>query len=208
MSGTRNHWASSRTVITGSGGLAGAIEPRIRSLVADRLGVEPSDLAPAVSLAEDLAADSLDLVEVALAVETELGVELSDRVLADVRTYGDLVVACAERLAARGAVVPVDPWVAPLPVHARVQGDRGVIERTGPLTPYGAQAIAEDARHAGHNARLDVTVPADATDATLAAVYDRFASLAGRAVDVHVARNRHGRRSSVRRNDARPDATL
>jgi acyl carrier protein len=185
-----------------------AVEPRIRALVADRLGVEPADLASAVSLVEDLAADSLDLVEVALAVETELGIELPDRVLEDVRTYGDLVVACAERLAARGAVAPIDPDVAPLPVHARVQGERGVFVRVDALTPYGAQAIADDARHAGRNARIDVTVPAEATDATLAAVHDRFAALAGPGVDVHVARNHGSKRRPPVPPDARREATV
>jgi acyl carrier protein len=184
---------------------AAAIEPRIRTLVADRLGVEPTDLAPTVSLVEDLAADSLDLVEVALAVETELDVVLPDRVLERVRTYGDLVVACAERLAARGAGASIDRPVAPLPVHARVHGERGVIEHTGTLTPYGAQAIADDARHAGRNARLDVTVPAEATDATVAAVHDRFAALTGHTVDVHVARMRTPKRRRAMPSERRPD---
>jgi acyl carrier protein len=46
-----------------------SMEPRIRALVADHLGVEIDDLRADVSLVDDLAADSLDLVEIALAVE-------------------------------------------------------------------------------------------------------------------------------------------
>ncbi|TMA34996.1 MAG: hypothetical protein E6J83_17865 [Deltaproteobacteria bacterium] len=37
------------------------VEPHVRCLVADHLGVGPEDLAPEVSLSDDLAADSLDL---------------------------------------------------------------------------------------------------------------------------------------------------
>ena len=208
MSRTRNHRPALQAILTGA---AAAVEPRVRTVVADRLGVEPGDLAPAVSLVEDLAADSLDLVEVALALETELGVELPDRVVSDIRTYGDLVAACAERVAARGGVAPLDDtigvWAAPLPVHARVQGERGTIERTDVLTPYGAETIADDARRAGPNARLDVTVPAETTDAGVAAVHERFTPLVGHGVDVHVVRDRKKRVPPPARPASRPEAT-
>src|SRR5207247_2484256 len=45
------------------------IEPRLRGVVAERLGVGPEDLQPDVSLTADLAADSLDLIDVGLALE-------------------------------------------------------------------------------------------------------------------------------------------
>src|SRR5947207_4234426 len=67
------------------------VEPRLRRVVADNLGVALEDLTPEVSLTDDLAADSLDLLELALALEEELGFTVPERVLSDVRTYGDLV---------------------------------------------------------------------------------------------------------------------
>ncbi len=45
------------------------VEACIRGLLADHLGVDVERIAPGVSLVEDLAADSLDLVEIALAIE-------------------------------------------------------------------------------------------------------------------------------------------
>ena len=53
---------------------AEAIESRVRRIVADRLGISPAELLPDTSLADDLAVDSLDLIEIAIAVETEVGV--------------------------------------------------------------------------------------------------------------------------------------
>ena len=68
-------------------------EPRLRCLVADNLGVGVEELAPEVSLTDDLAADSLGLLNVALALEAEFGIVVPDRMLERVRTYGDLVHA-------------------------------------------------------------------------------------------------------------------
>src|SRR5439155_691985 len=69
------------------------LEPRLRRLVADSLGVGPDELAPDVSLTDDLAADSLDLAELAARLEVELGLVVSDRVVVQLHTYGDLVRA-------------------------------------------------------------------------------------------------------------------
>ena len=56
-------------------------------MVAEQLGVGVEEIAPDVSLPDDLAADSLDLVELALALEVRCGVTISDRRLETVRTY-------------------------------------------------------------------------------------------------------------------------
>ena len=78
------------------------IEPRLRGVVAERLGVGPEDLRPDVSLTDDLATDSLDLIDLGLALEAECGVVLRRRALESVRTYGDLIAAvAAARLAPR-----------------------------------------------------------------------------------------------------------
>ena len=69
------------------------IESHLRYLVADRLGVGDQELVPDVDLREDLAVDSLDLLELVLAVEAEFGIALPERVLDRVRRYGDLVEA-------------------------------------------------------------------------------------------------------------------
>src|SRR5213080_373229 len=66
-----------------------ALEPRVRCLVADTLGVGIDELAPDVSLTDELAADSLDLAELAARLEAELGLVVPERVVAHLRTYGD-----------------------------------------------------------------------------------------------------------------------
>src|SRR5207302_9721727 len=75
--------------------LSSGIEPRLRGVVAERLGVGPEELRPDVSLTDDLAADSLDLIDLGLALEAECGVVLRRRALESVRTYGDLIAAVA-----------------------------------------------------------------------------------------------------------------
>src|SRR5438094_476034 len=81
-------------------------EPRIRRLVADYLGVSLDVLTPEVSLTDDLAADSLDLVELALALEGEFGIEVPERTIDEVRTYGDLVATAAALTQGRQAREP------------------------------------------------------------------------------------------------------
>ena len=56
---------------------------RVQTVVAERLGVEESEVVPEASFADDLNADSLDLVELIMAFEEEFGtddnpVEISD----------------------------------------------------------------------------------------------------------------------------------
>ena len=72
---------------------APAVDPEqaVWSLLARQLGVGSNELAPESSLADDLAVDSLELVEIAMAVEDELGVTLPQRMLDDVRTCAELV---------------------------------------------------------------------------------------------------------------------
>ena len=173
-----------------SAGLRAAVESRMQQLVAEQLGVDLADLAPDASLTDDLAADSLDLLELALALESEFTIALPQRWVDEIRTYRDLVDAVMasgnggqwrERLTSR-----------PLSVKTRVvpTPDQLVsLERAGELTPYAMQVIAEDAARAGRGAQLEVTMPANADDVDLAIVRDEFAQLERFGVDVRVRRD-------------------
>ena len=167
-------------------------EPRIRRLVADYLGVSADELTPEVSLTDDLAADSLDLVELALALEGEFGIEVPERMIDEVRTYGDLVetaAALTRGLEARDisrSSAPEMVWSCVVP--AGIATGSG-LRRADVLTPYAAEEIADDALRAGRGARLEVTVPAATTDAGLAWVQDQFAWLDERGVHVTVHRD-------------------
>ncbi len=173
------------------------LETRVRRVVAENLGVDLDDLTPEVSLTDDLAADSLDLLELALALEGELGIVISESTLDSVRTYGDLLGTVhaltrrrreAEAKAGRTAAAPAMVW-------ARVVSPRGEaaaeIQRAGWLTPYTAETIAEDAIRAGRGARLEVAVPSSLSDAGLAELQDEFAWLGDRGVQVSVRRDQH-----------------
>src|SRR4029450_3554015 len=90
------------------------VEPRVRRLVAEHLGVTEDELSPELSLVEDLAADSLDFAELGLAVEEELDVAVPDDVLDAGRTYCDLVEATVGLGSAQRAASP-PPTTFPMP---------------------------------------------------------------------------------------------
>src|SRR5437773_6275576 len=163
-----------------------AIESRVRGIVAEHLGVGPEELRPDVSLADDLAVDSLDLIDLALALEAEWGVVLRRRALESVRTYGDLLVAVAaarRRAARRARVAPIVARVRIVPARGN-----GGLERSGELTPYEIEILVADALRAGPGARLEMELSASTDDAGLAATRKRFAWLAGRGGAVSVQR--------------------
>ena len=70
---------------------------RLASLVARKIGVGREELRAETRLLDDLGADSLDIVELALAVEDEFGVALSDRELNRIVTLSDLEGFLARR---------------------------------------------------------------------------------------------------------------
>ncbi|PZS25366.1 MAG: hypothetical protein DLM59_20300 [Pseudonocardiales bacterium] len=64
--------------------------PEIRAFVAAHLDVPADRLTDRVLLGEELAVDSLAAIELAMALEEEFGIGLSEDVMAGVHTYGDL----------------------------------------------------------------------------------------------------------------------
>ena len=63
----------------------------LRDLIVDHLGVEPDDVTAETSFADDLAADSLDVAEIAIGVEDRLGIAIDDAELDHIRTVGQAV---------------------------------------------------------------------------------------------------------------------
>jgi acyl carrier protein len=93
-------------------GMFDFVEPRVRRLVVEQLGIGADELSPIVSLRDDFAADSLDLTELAMAIEQDLGIVMTDAAMADVRTYGDLlaVVEAARRATKDALEAPPAEW--------------------------------------------------------------------------------------------------
>ena len=72
------------------------VEAKVREIVCEQLGVTPEEVSPGAAFIEDLGADSLDIVELVMALEEEFGVEVPEKELEDVKTVGqayDLVVS-------------------------------------------------------------------------------------------------------------------
>lgn len=166
------------------------VEPRVRRVVADHLGVGVEELRPDVSLTDELAADSLDLLELALALESMLGIEFPEVALERIRTFGDLLETVQGLLRRHPPdSAPVEP--APSYAWVRVLGPRAetaTMQRAGWLTPYTAETIVEDALRAGRGARLEVTLAAAATDVIVTQLRDDFAWLRDHGVQVSVHR--------------------
>jgi len=160
------------------------LEPRLRRMVAETLGVDAEDLSADVSLTDDLAADSLDLAEVAVRLESEFGVSVPDRIIDRIRTYGDLV----RTTLALTRSAPLPPASGLIPVWARLVAAGGELLRAELLTPYVAETIAEDAIHAGRGARLEVMVRGGTPDAEVSRLRQQFAWLARHGIEVHVGR--------------------
>jgi acyl carrier protein len=165
---------------------ASSVEPVLRLLTASQLGVDPEELAPEVSLMDDLAADSLDLAELAVVLEEELGVALPPYDLDEVRTYGDLaalVTAAVARCSPPAAAIPYGETARSSVVYP---AGSTRVERVDVLTPYAIEIIADDAVHAGRGARLEVAMPPGTDVRGLAAVRQRLAGLRRRGVEVSV----------------------
>ena len=67
------------------------IEEKVIELIVEQLDVTREECVPEASFIEDLGADSLDLVELIMAMEENFGVEISDEELQKIRTIQDAI---------------------------------------------------------------------------------------------------------------------
>ncbi len=76
------------------------LEERVAEIVIDQLGVSKDELVPDAGFIDDLGADSLDIVELVMAMEEEFQLEIPDDDAEKMQTYGDAVSYLKEKLAA------------------------------------------------------------------------------------------------------------
>ena len=68
-----------------------SIADRVKQIVAEQLGVEEDQVTPEASFMEDLGADSLDTVELVMALEEEFDIEISDEHAEKIQTVQDAI---------------------------------------------------------------------------------------------------------------------
>lgn len=76
-----------------------AVEEKIKSIVAEQLGVKIEEVNPQASFVDDLGADSLDTVELIMALEEEFSVEIPDEDAEKMATVGDAIKYIQEKAA-------------------------------------------------------------------------------------------------------------
>jgi acyl carrier protein len=64
---------------------------KVKSIIVEQLGVAESEVTPNAHFIDDLGADSLDTVELVMALEEEFGIEISDEDAEKIQTVQDVI---------------------------------------------------------------------------------------------------------------------
>ncbi|MBD3307085.1 acyl carrier protein [candidate division KSB3 bacterium] len=65
------------------------IQEKVKDIIAEQLGVDVTEVVPDASFIDDLGADSLDTVELVMALEEEFGIEIPDEEAEKISTVKD-----------------------------------------------------------------------------------------------------------------------
>ncbi len=71
---------------------------RIKELIVDQLGIDEADITMNTNMMKDLEADSLDAVEIIMAIEDEYDIEIPDEEAEKMQLVGDLVKFVEDRI--------------------------------------------------------------------------------------------------------------
>jgi len=75
------------------------IKEKLVKIVSNQLGIEPDAIAPEASFSIDLGADSLDVVELVMAIEEKFDIEISDEKAEKIKTVGQAMEAISKAIA-------------------------------------------------------------------------------------------------------------
>ena len=70
---------------------------KVSKIIVDRLGVDESEVTLEASFKDDLGADSLDLVEIVMAIEEEYNIQIDDGAVEDLKTVGDILAYISKK---------------------------------------------------------------------------------------------------------------
>ena len=73
------------------GGETSPVFDKLKSIIVEQLGVKIDEITPTAHFADDLGADSLDIVEMIMAVEEEFSIQVSDEEAESLQTVNDVV---------------------------------------------------------------------------------------------------------------------
>lgn len=73
---------------------------KVKGIVADRLSVDAGEVVPGANFVNDLSADSLDVVELVMALEEEFKIEIPDEAAEGIKTVQDAVDYIGGKVAA------------------------------------------------------------------------------------------------------------
>jgi len=76
------------------------LEDRVSAIIVEQLGVTKEELAPGASFIDDLGADSLDIVELVMAMEEEFDIEIPDDDAERIQTIEDVISYVKEKIEA------------------------------------------------------------------------------------------------------------
>ena len=74
-----------------------AVTEKVKSIISEQLGVKQEEVTSEASFIDDLGADSLDTVELVMALEEEFGIEIPDEDAEKITTVGDAVKYIEEK---------------------------------------------------------------------------------------------------------------
>ena len=74
-----------------------SVEEKVKSIIVDQLGVKAEEVTGSASFVDDLGADSLDTVELVMALEEEFGIEIPDEDAEKMTTVGEAVKYIEEK---------------------------------------------------------------------------------------------------------------
>ncbi len=74
---------------------------KVKAMIVEQLGVSEAEVVVEARFIDDLGADSLDIVELIMALEDEYGIEIPDEDAEKMETVGDAIRYIEERLAAK-----------------------------------------------------------------------------------------------------------
>jgi acyl carrier protein len=67
------------------------VQDKVKSIIAEQLGVKPEEVTPEAKFVEDLGADSLDLVEMIMAMEEAFNISIADEDAEKIKTVQDAI---------------------------------------------------------------------------------------------------------------------